>query len=573
MFRLTKKIICAGVCGIILAISAVAVGTYFGLHNRYDETLHEGAVVSNGHECADIGGSILRKGGSAVDSAIAVLFCEGVAVPQSTGIGGGFLMTIYVKKSNTSETLDARETAPSAATEDMYHGNASVASKGGLSIAVPGELRGYWYAHQKYGRLPWRDLVQPTIDLCKNGHKITAFLANAFANSEHQIRKDPGLNQTFIDPKTNSVYKEGDIVKRLSLAKTLEIIARDGADALYDGVLTKKFVTDIRGIGGIITEDDLKAYKPVWNKPVVADVPNNLTLYSIPLPGSGPILTFILNMMKNFLHSNNINDYINWQRITEAFKFGYGKRSELGDAPFVEGIENLIKNLTSASYALEVRSKITDNVTFQDPRHYGANFSLPNDQGTAHVSILAPNGDAVSVTGTINQIFGSGFQSVSTGIILNDEMDDFSSPNITNGFGLPPSPPNFIKPGKRPLSSMSPTIIVDKNGNVVLILGAAGGSKITTSTALIIMRHLWFNETIKEAVSSYRLHHQLVPMQIDMETSFNQTIRAKLEKIGHTVRVVPSGNGFAAATAISRRNGVVEGTVDPRRGGSICIVN
>ncbi|KAF5277175.1 hypothetical protein FQR65_LT03881 [Abscondita terminalis] len=576
MFRLSKKIIICGICGLVIAILAISLGVYFGLKKdemtRIDPNRRQAGIVSNGVECADIGGSILKKGGTAVDAAIATLFCEGVAMPQSTGLGGGFLMVIYSKENRTAITLDARETAPLHATEDMYGGNASLSSKGGLSIAVPGELRGYWFAHQRFGRLPWADLVQPSIDLCKKGHYVTAYIANVFVKHEAQIRKDPGLSESFINPETNQVYKEGDLIKRLKLAKTLEIIARDGADALYNGVLTKDFIRDISNVKGIITEEDLRIYRPVWGEPIVAHLPDNRTLYTMPLTGSGVILTFIMNVLQSFLDTTNLNYVVNWQRIIESFKYAYAKRTELGDIPFVEGIQEILANLTSYPFAVEVRHNITDDKTFQDPKHYGANYSLTNDTGTAHISVLAGNGDAVSVTGTINQVFGSGIASPSTGIILNDEMDDFSSPNITNGFDLPPSPANFIRPKKRPLSSMTPTIVTDGSGDPVLIIGAAGGSKITTSIALVTIRHLWFNESLSYAVNASRIHHQLMPMRIEYEANFTASIIDELQKIGHKVYVVPPTDGFTALTAISNKNGIVEGSVDSRRGGAVCII-
>ncbi|KAK4874270.1 hypothetical protein RN001_013630 [Aquatica leii] len=580
MLRLSKKIVICGICGLIVAALAISLGIYFGLERntetieRYEDTWRQrqAGVVSNGFECASIGGSILNKNGTAVDAAIATMICEGVATPQSTGLGGGFLMVIYIRESRTIVTLNAREMAPLAATEDMYGGDSSISFKGGLSIAVPGELRGLWYAHQRFGHLSWADLMQPTIELCKQGHVVTPYIESVFIKNEAQIRKDPELRKTFINPATNQVYKKGDLIKRLKLAKTLEIIAKDGADALYNGVLTKAFIKDIQSVGGIITEEDLKAYKPVWGNPVVAHLPEDLTLHSIPLPGSGLIVTFIMNVLQTFLDTTKLNKTVNWQRIIETFKYAYAKRTDLGDPSFVEGIEEVIANLTSFPYALNVRSKITDNITFEDPKHYGANFSLHNDQGTAHISVLAKNGDAVAVTGTINQVFGSGFASGSTGIILNDEMDDFSSPNITNGFGLPPSPANFIRPKKRPLSSMCPTIITDKEGEVVLVIGAAGGSKITTSVALATLRHLWFNESLSYAINSSRVHHQLMPMRIDYETNFTASIIQELQQIGHKVKMIPPTDGFAAITGVSNRNGVVEGSVDPRRGGAVYII-
>ncbi|RZB39538.1 G glu transpept domain containing protein, partial [Asbolus verrucosus] len=254
--------------------------------------------------CALVGSSILKKGGSAVDAAIASLFCEGVSLPHCAGLGGGFLMTIYIKESGTVETLNARETAPGLATEDMFDGDESLSTKGGLAVAIPGELRGYWEAYKKYGgKVPWRDLVQPTIDLCKNGILVTEFLASVYSSQQNQLYKDPILRETFINPATNETYKLNEYVKRPRLAKTLELIAKQGADVLYNGSLTKGFVADIKAKGGIITEEDINNYKVEWKEPIKIDMPFNQVLYTSPLPGSGVILGFIMNILNGFLNN------------------------------------------------------------------------------------------------------------------------------------------------------------------------------------------------------------------------------------------------------------------------------
>lgn len=545
----------------------------FSVYSRVKYDNSYGGVASNGFECAEIGSNILKKGGSAVDSAIATLACEGVAIPASTGIGGGFLMTIYIRKNQTSVTLNAREVAPLHASENMYGSDPELSYKGGLAVAVPGELRGYWYAHKRFGVLPWKEILQPVIDLCRKGNRVTPYLEMTFKNHEWQIRKDPGLRAVFINPETNSTYKEGDHIKHIKLAETLEIIARDGADALYDGVLTQPLLEDIREANGIITEKDLRTYRPIWMEPLVSKLTGEQTLYTMPIPGSGPILTFILNILNGYLDVTDIHKLENWQKIVETFKYAYAKRSEMGDSDFVD-VSELMSNLTSQEYAKAIREKITVDRTFHTPEHYGASFAaLKDDHGTANIAILAPNGDAVSATGTINQVFGAGIMSKSTGIILNDEMDDFASPGITNQFGIPPSPANFIRPKKHPLSSMCPSIIVNKSGDVVLTIGAAGGTKITTSVALTIMRHLWFGEDLSPAIAASRLHHQLVPMYVEHEPTFDEGLLHNLRDIGHKTHEVPSTSGFSAVTAISKNGWVLESSIDPRRGGSVALMS
>ncbi|XP_022907556.2 scoloptoxin SSD14-like isoform X2 [Onthophagus taurus] len=536
-------------------------------------TGYRGAVVTNGHECADIGKSILEDGGSAVDAAIAAMLCEGVAIPESTGLGGGFFMTIYEKSTRNAYFLNAREVAPEAAYEDMFDGNPVLSSKGGLSIAVPGELRGFWAAHQRFGVLNWEKLIQPTIDLCRNGILVTDYFGRVLKNNQQMILNNPEFREMFVNPSTNQVYEKGDLIKRPKLAETLEIIAKEGADALYMGSLTKQFVEDIQKAGGIITEEDLNKYEVEWKDPIQTILPFNQKLFTSPLPGSGVIVTFIMNVLKDFLVICEGETLRNFQRTVETFKYGYAKRTELGDENFVD-VNELIANLTSEEYAKSTRELISDNTTYQDYEHYGANTTLTEDHGTAHLCILAPNGDAVAITGTINLVFGSEVVSPSTGIILNNEMDDFSAPNIINAFGIPPSPANYIVPGKRPMSSMSPTIIVDDNeGDVKMIIGAAGGTRIITSSILVAIRKLWFNLSLEEASNMPRLHHQLFPMSISYEGGFDEAIIHGLEEIGHNYTTLPPPDGFAAVTSIANVNGNVEAVPDIRRGGSYAFVD
>lgn len=520
----------------------------------------KGAVTTNGQECSKIGADILSKNGTAVDAAIAALLCEGIASLQSMGLGGGFLMTIWDAKSKKAAYLDARETAPSAATENMFDGNAHLAMYGGLAVAVPGELMGYWEAHKEYGRLPWAELFDPAIKLCETGSRVTNYLAAYLVEKEPMIKKESSLAEILINPNTNKTWIAGDRIKRPKLAETLKLIAKHGPDIFYNGNITDKLVDEIAKFKGIITKRDFQEYRALWREPVALKM-GNLTIYSAPPPGSGAILAFIMNVLRRLLPVSNEN--IMWQRIIETFKWAYARRTELGD---VEGIDALVANLTSDDYAEMIKGRIRDDRTSQNPEDYGAVTATTMDLGTAHVSVLAPDGSAVSVTSTINQVFGAMIRSTSTGIIFNDEMDDFSSPNITNGFGLPPSPANFIRPGKRPLSSMSPTIVVDHKGDVRLVIGAAGGTKITSGVAIGMLFNLWFGYDIKEAIDARRLHHQLFPMNIQNEKDFCQVTLDYLNKIGHNVTTF-SGIG-SAITAVSKENGVITANSDYRREGT-----
>ncbi|KAJ9582225.1 hypothetical protein L9F63_003435, partial [Diploptera punctata] len=403
LFTKKRSLIIIGIMAII-CIAAIAIGLYFHLARTEEEVYTHAAITTNGYPCADIGRDILKRKGSAVEAAIAALFCDGVVCLQSMGLGGGFLMTIYEKNNNKVITLNAREKAPKNANETMFNGNKTLAEKGGLAVAVPGELKGYWEAYNRYksGNVEWADLIQPTIDLCRKGITVTAYFARFLKLKEEDIKNSPTLSEILIDKKTNSVWKKGDVFKRLKLADTLEIIKMEKADALYNGSLTDNFINDIKELGGIITKEDLAEYSPEWTAPVVTQLKDNITLYTAPLPGSGILLTFMLNILDGFIPTKNT--ITNFQRIIETFKYGYGQRTHFGDPKFVDSktISELIQQLTSKSYAESVRQKISDNRTSQDPAYYGAEVVMPEDHGTAHITVLAPNGDAVSVTSTIN---------------------------------------------------------------------------------------------------------------------------------------------------------------------------
>ncbi|KAH8235546.1 hypothetical protein KR032_002179, partial [Drosophila birchii] len=531
-------------------VTALTLGLVFGLRNR-DTRLISGAVVSNGIGCADVGGDVLNDGGSAVDASIATLLCEGLLLPHSMGIGGGFVATIYTRSTRKVETLIARESAPAAAHKDMFVGQTEIT--GATAGAVPGEILGYWEMHRRYGILPWKRLFQPAIKLAREGHVVSRYLASAIQSKLTQIRADPGLSSVFLNEKQEP-WLEGDFMKRTVLADTLERIAENGAKEIYDGGETgRKFVEDIRSLGGIITEQDLRDYKVHWESDghIAANVSGSYTLYSTPMPSSGPLLAFILNIMGG-MHTDD--EYIYWQRVVEAFKHAYGQRTNLGDLyadpENAASINATLEQMLQPEFVESIRKLIHDDRTSQDYLYYGANFTVEEDHGTAHMNVLATNGDAVSITSTINNYFGSKVASLQTGIILNDEMDDFSTPGVVNSFGVPASPANYIYPGKRPMSSMSPAIIVDQQGNVRLLVGAAGGTRITTSVAGVIMKYLLRGESLTAAVNNGRIHHQLAPMRVSYEHEVDSGISTYLAKVGHELYEEPAGSSFAAVTAI-----------------------
>ncbi|XP_069122923.1 glutathione hydrolase 1 proenzyme-like [Argopecten irradians] len=544
-----------------ISVSRSRIGTY-----RY------GAVASDAGYCSTVGTNLMvRQGASAVDAAIAGLLCQCAINFHSCGLGGGLFMTIYKRKNNEAFTINARDMAPSSAKEDMFVGNIS-SEQGGMAIAVPGQVKGLHAAWKLGGKLPWKALFQPTIRLLQHGVSANLPLLGAINKRAPFDPKFNNLIKLLTDPVTNSYVQEGHIIKRPNLVETFQIIADEGPDAFYNGTLSKRIVEDIREAGGNITEQDLLHYTAEVKDPLVIRLSDNSTVYSPPPPSSGAVYAMILNIIDKFgMTEDSISTpqkkVLAWHRIVEAFKFAYAKRFSLGDGggeddDFRANLDQLVQNMTSDDLATYIRSRIDDNKT-HDAKYYHPTVHGVTDSGTSHLSVLAPNGDAVSVTSTDNLYFGSLVVGSRTGIIFNCQMDDFATPNKTNHFGVPASEANFIKPFKRPFSSMCPSIVTDSKGVVKLVVGAAGGTKATTAAALVTIKTLMFGMGIKEAIDERRLHHQLFPEQIMSEPGFPEETLAALGNIGHNITEDVSKSVIQAI--LQRREGEVTANCDFRK--------
>ncbi|XP_053376277.1 glutathione hydrolase 1 proenzyme-like [Mercenaria mercenaria] len=549
-----------------------------GMHSDSIEGRYRrAAVAADSKECSTIGVNIMRyQGGSAIDAAIASTLCSGVVNPQSCGIGGGHFLVYYNRNSGQVNTVIGREQAPLAATADMFTKDKNTSSQtGGKSIAVPGEIRGLYEAWKLGGRLPWKQLFQPTINLCRNGITVGRALRSAFVKEERFGEEFPAFKDFITNPKTGEIYQEGEVMIRPLLAKTLEVIADEGPQAFYEGSLTDAIIADISEADGIIIKDDLAQYTAPVKQPVVFNLDEKLRVFSPPPPSSGAVYQFILNVLKGFhfdISSVSTVDMATrtWHRIVEAFKHAFSLRSELGDSDigsdeFMRSVDELVEKMTDPDFGETTRARISDSQTFESS-YYGPELLgiSGSSMGTSHLSVLGPNGDAVSVTSTVNLFFGSKVFGTRTGIIFNDEMDDFSTPGTVNFFGVPSSSANFIVPGKRPLSSMSPSIIVDKWGDAQLVIGAAGGTRIITSTAQVTVETLLFNWEIKESIDYPRVHHQLFPPTLGVQQRFPQVLIDGLQGLGHNTTVdIP----LSVVQGILRQGNQITANSDFRKGG------
>jgi gamma-glutamyltranspeptidase / glutathione hydrolase len=528
-----------------------------------------GMVVAQEKRAAEIGADILRRGGNAVDAAVATGFAMAVTYPRAGNIGGGGFMIIHSADAKQDIAIDYRETAPAATTRDLFLGadgkpDIAKSRDSALGIGVPGTVAGLALALEKYGSgtLTLAEILKPAVALARDGVVIADDSADTLPDWHKRLARWPSSAKIFSRADGASL-REGDTLVQSNLAATLSAISEQGPRGFYQGAVAEKLVNAIRDAGGIMTQDDLTSYQPVLRAPVRGNY-RGYDIVSMPQPSSGGVVLLeTLNILEGFpMHEMAQGSAPSLHVMIEAMKRAYADRARyLGDPAFVNAP---IATLTAKDYAAKQRASIdparatpwTDALSAVPPRE-GSN--------TTHFSVVDSRGNAVSNTTTLNFSYGVGLVAEGTGVLLNNELDDFTAaPGASNAYGLVGFESNLPGPGKRPLSSMAPTIVL-KDGKPVLVTGSPGGSRIISTVLQVIVNVLDYHMDVAAAVAAPRLHHQWLPDEVRVERGFADDTLATLKAMGHVIGE-PLGQTSANSIAVTP-NGLL-GAPDPRTRGA-----
>jgi gamma-glutamyltranspeptidase / glutathione hydrolase len=521
----------------------------------------EKVMVTAGEPLAcEVGAEILRRGGNAVDSATAVGFALAVTLPRAGNLGGGGFSLILDK--GVVHALDFRETAPAKLHRDFYLEAGHSSRRGPTSAGVPGTVAGLWEMHQKFGVLPWQEVVKPAQRLAQEGFPVSPWLFAGLLATEETLTAYPETERIFFPQ--NRPPAIGAILVQQDLAKTLSRISKHGMEDFYRGETARRLTTGVQNAGGVMTLQDLDAYKPKWREPV-SGMFRGYKVWSMPPPSSGGIHTLQMLALLADLDlvppRHNSAEYLHL--VAEAMRLAYCDRAlYLGDPDFVNIPQDklLSKEYLAGRKALLPLEKAGDSRSLapellRDP--------VPESPETTHFNVVDKDGMAVSFTYTLNFSYGSGFVAPGTGFLLNDEMDDFNAkPGQPNAYGLVGSEANNVEAGKRPLSSMTPTIVT-KDGHFVASLGAPGGSRIINGVFQVLLNLLGYGFNPQTAVTLPRIHHQWYPDKIYHELGFSSDTLAILEKKGHQIEPI-----YAVAhvlAIVKDPEGFLEAGLDPRR--------
>jgi gamma-glutamyltranspeptidase / glutathione hydrolase len=557
----------AGLCTLALLLVS-----RFGARAQGLVTAKHGMVVAQEPLAADVGLQVLKTGGNAVDAAVAIGFTLAVTHPSAGNIGGGGFLLLRLANGEV-HFLDFREEAPQGATRNMYlgpDGNPTQASLvGWRASGVPGSVKGFELANKQWGSKKWADLLAPAISLARGGVRVDKTLAAELRGSSNTLSRDSESRRIFL--RDGNFYRESEIFRQPELASTLERIARDGAHDFYQGVTALKLAEAMEAHGGLISRADLAAYRAISRTPLEGDY-HGVHIVTAPPPSAGGI--GILQMLGMLARTDYQSDGPDSPKavhyMAEAMRRFYADRSEyLGDPDFYHVP---LQQLLNASYiktrAASIRpDKATPSAEVMPGlRAKAAHVAVHESTETTHFNVVDAHGNAVAVTYTLNGSFGSGVTVPGLGFLLNNEMDDFvAKPGLPNMFGLVGGDANSIQPRKRPLSSMTPTILT-RNGKLLMAVGAPGGSRITTGVLQVIADVVDFQMNPQDAVNIPRFHHQWKPDILYLQNGFSPGTQAALTKMGYTIQPT---EGVARVEAIVIDNGVLEGGTESRLNGKV----
>ncbi|MCL1157636.1 gamma-glutamyltransferase [Shewanella inventionis] len=573
-----KPLLLSTALSVVFCYPALSTGVYANDISIFSEMAtaqpiyaKHGMVSSQEAIASQIGVDILKQGGNAVDAAVAVGYALAVTLPRAGNIGGGGFMLVHLAEQNKTIAIDYRETAPSKAHKDIFldeQGNAvdKLSREHGLAVGVPGTVLGFELALEKYGTMDLKQVIAPAIKLAKEGILVTSDLSNSLSGLKSRIAQWPSSAKIFYRPD-GSDFQVNDLLKQPELAHSLSLIADKGSKGFYYGETAEKIVAAVKDAGGVMSLQDLANYKVVEREPVRGQY-RGYEIVSMPPPSSGGIhIIEMLNVLEKFpidqLGHNTANTL---HLMAETMKYAYADRSEfLGDPDFVKVP---VKQLISRDYATSIANKIAINKTTPSSEIKPGKLAGYESDQTTHYSVIDQWGNAVANTYTLNFSYGSGLVAEGTGILLNNEMDDFSvKPGTPNGYGLIGGDANAVQGNKRPLSSMSPTIVM-KDGKPFIVTGSPGGSRIINITLQIIMNVIDHKLNIAEATAAARIHHQWQPDFIWAEHTLNRDTISLLEAKGHQVKTQES---IGSTQSIMVTEQGIFGASDPRRAGSAAI--
>jgi len=515
-------------------------------------------VVSESEDAARAGIEILKQGGNAVDAAVATALAVGVTNPASCGIGGGGFMLIYIAKTHGFYALDYRETAPLQSRPDMYMRDGKpdedLARDGILGVGVPGEIAGIDAALRRFGTMKFQQIAAPAEKLAGDGYAASPHLAGEIAMLAPKLKADPGLSQVFLKPD-GSAPKAGDTIVEKNLAATLKSLGDDPVANFYHGEVASALVEFMKAHGGLISAADLASYRPDWRDPIRRRYAG-YEVYTMPPPSSGGVVLEMLGALDSgHLAGLGVNSPPYLARLIEVMRQGFIDREQYADPAFV-GVQ--IQKLLTDTNILQLRERALH------PKKPAPAPAAAHDHGTSNLLVADKDGNVVALTTTINTVFGAKMSVPALGLILNDEMDDFAvAPGVPNAYHLEGELANQVRPGKRPLSSMTP-MIVTKNGAPVMTTGGSGGPTIVSGVLQVALNILTFHLDAASAVAEPRIHEQAAPDVVIVEEAMPAATRTALEQMGYKLKVVPN-LGAVGAITIAPAN--FRGAFDPRKGG------